>query len=45
MPELEMSPVATLFLELLTARLQIKLLEREIADLKAQLGARDPDAV
>jgi hypothetical protein len=41
MAELELPPATTLFLQLLAARLQIKLLEREIAELKNQLAARE----
>ncbi len=38
MVEIELPPAARLFLELLAARLEIKLLKREIDDLKAQVA-------
>jgi hypothetical protein len=38
MPSLPLPPAARLFLELLAARLEIKVLQREVDDLKAQLA-------
>jgi hypothetical protein len=45
MVSLPLPPAARLFWELLAARLEIKLLQREIDDLKARLGEPDTDAV
>jgi hypothetical protein len=39
---LPLRPAARLFLELLAARLEIKVLQREVAELKPQLASRDP---
>jgi hypothetical protein len=41
MPELQIPPVARLLLEVAASRLWIKVLQREVADLKARLGERD----
>ena len=38
MPELQLPSAARLFLELLAARLEIKLLMRDVAELKARLA-------
>jgi uncharacterized small protein (DUF1192 family) len=41
MPDINWSPSMRWFMELLAARLEIKLLQREIDELKAQLAQRD----
>jgi uncharacterized small protein (DUF1192 family) len=41
MASLQLPPAARLFMELLAARLEIKVLQREIDELKAQLATRD----
>jgi hypothetical protein len=43
MANLQLPPAATLFLELLAARLEIKVLQREVAELKATLATLEAD--
>jgi hypothetical protein len=46
MASLQLPPAARLFMELLAARLEIKVLQREIDELRAQLAKRDtPDEI
>jgi hypothetical protein len=45
MREIQLPSASRLFFELLAARLEIKLLRREVADLKARQGGRDDGEV
>jgi hypothetical protein len=45
MASLQLPPASRLFLELLAARLEIKLLRREVAELKARLGDANLDDI
>ena len=45
MAEIELPPAVRLLFEVAALRLKVKMLERDIADLKARVGERDTDAV
>jgi hypothetical protein len=45
MAKIELPPTARLLFEVAALRLKVKMLERDIADLKARVGERDDDEV